>query len=70
MNLNADHITFLTAMFILFSKDLKQIRMVAFMGAALQLVLGDFYYMFIVTRELPVIPVNFYLNRVLPGIRP
>lgn len=43
MNLNVLIILpFLTAMFILFSKDLKQIRMVAFMGAALQLVLGGF----------------------------
>ena len=42
MNLNVLIILpFLTAMFILFSKDLKQIRMVAFMGA-LQLVLGGF----------------------------
>lgn len=43
MNLNVLIILpFLTAMFILFSKDLKQIRMMAFMGAALQLVLGGF----------------------------
>ncbi len=43
MNLNVLIILpFLTAMFILFSKDLKQIRMVAFIGAALQLVLGGF----------------------------
>ncbi len=43
MNLNVLIILpFITALAIMFSKDLKQIRMVAFIGAALQLVLGGF----------------------------
>lgn len=43
MNLNVLIILpFITALCIVFSKDLKQIRMVAFLGAALQLVLGGF----------------------------